>query len=260
VVTEDFEAELALSLTSRVEMRLDAEEQMITDAHTGDSGGYVSRWQGDNSPVLIKSGWGINALMLPTHLHAAIRKHLAETGKSERALSLEAGLNEKAVSQILAGKSMHPRGDTLQGLANVMGVSVSSLLSGETHQNTSKNMDRLSARNAAQHSGQADPPPLIPNALEEQVELLRALLAAKDAELAALKSGTATTIAGLEEFASRLIDAVYEDAEREGHNVDEKKILKEALETEVSLFSEAFSIPQHHRGRIASRFWRGGRK
>ncbi|MBU8540840.1 LexA family transcriptional regulator [Falsiroseomonas tokyonensis] len=62
-------------------------------------------------------------------LREAIREFLAETGMAERELSLKAGINEKAVNQILAGKSRHPRSDTVQALAQAMGRPIASLMS-----------------------------------------------------------------------------------------------------------------------------------
>ena len=51
-----------------------------------------------------------------------IRAHLAETGESMRALSLRAGLNPKAVSDILSGASGRPTAGTLAALAAALGA------------------------------------------------------------------------------------------------------------------------------------------
>ncbi|NKC30180.1 XRE family transcriptional regulator [Falsiroseomonas selenitidurans] len=61
-------------------------------------------------------------------LRDAIRDYLTETGMAERELSLRAGVNEKAVNQILTGKSRNPRSDTVQALARAMGRSVATLM------------------------------------------------------------------------------------------------------------------------------------
>lgn len=61
-------------------------------------------------------------------LRDTIRAFLADTGESETALSRRAGLNDKAVNQILAQKSQHPRGDTLAKLAEAMGRSPTELM------------------------------------------------------------------------------------------------------------------------------------
>ena len=53
-------------------------------------------------------------------------------GWSARRLSIEAGLNENFVQDILAGRSQHPRSDNLGKLANALGVSVDQLLSAES--------------------------------------------------------------------------------------------------------------------------------
>jgi len=64
-------------------------------------------------------------------LQRAIREYLARTGESERALSDRAGLNHKAVNQILNGKTETNRGSTLTKLASAMGVDPAELLRGE---------------------------------------------------------------------------------------------------------------------------------
>jgi transcriptional regulator with XRE-family HTH domain len=64
----------------------------------------------------------------PDPLRDAIREYLHRTGESARELSLKAGLNEKAIGQILNGRSQSPRGQTLARLANVLGVPISELL------------------------------------------------------------------------------------------------------------------------------------
>lgn len=61
-------------------------------------------------------------------LQRAIRDYLARTGESERALSEKAGLNHKAVNQILNGKTETNRGSTLTKLAAAMGLDLADLL------------------------------------------------------------------------------------------------------------------------------------
>lgn len=64
-------------------------------------------------------------------LAAMIRAYLAETHESERSLSLRAGLNEKAVNQILHGRITSVRGVTLSKLAGAMGIDMADLLKGD---------------------------------------------------------------------------------------------------------------------------------
>jgi phage repressor protein C with HTH and peptisase S24 domain len=64
-------------------------------------------------------------------LQRAIRDYLERTGESERALSERAGLNHKAVNQILNNKTATNRGSTLTKLATAMGVDAAELLRGE---------------------------------------------------------------------------------------------------------------------------------
>jgi len=84
--------------------------------------------QGESSPARRAISGGSLPLMADTRLQEAIRSFLERTGWSERALSTRARLNEKAVSQILTGKSQNPRIDTVESLAIVMGVAVDDLI------------------------------------------------------------------------------------------------------------------------------------
>lgn len=61
----------------------------------------------------------------------AILRYLARTGSSRRELSLRAGLNEKAVLDILRGRSMSPKGETLRKLSQAMHISVEDLIRGK---------------------------------------------------------------------------------------------------------------------------------
>ncbi len=52
----------------------------------------------------------------------ALRKHLDETGESMRALSLRAGLNPKAVSDILGRPGLRPKRATVDALSRAVGA------------------------------------------------------------------------------------------------------------------------------------------
>ena len=58
-------------------------------------------------------------------------RYMELRGLSRRALSLNAGLSEGAVKAILSGHSKHPRYDTLEKLAIVLGCTVSDLIEDE---------------------------------------------------------------------------------------------------------------------------------
>ena len=58
-------------------------------------------------------------------------RYMELRGLSRRALSLSAGLSEGAVKAILSGHSKHPRYDTLEKLATVLGCTVSDLIEDE---------------------------------------------------------------------------------------------------------------------------------
>lgn len=55
-------------------------------------------------------------------LQSHIRQHLDRTGLSQRALSIQAGLNPKAVSDILSRPGHRPKQPTVQALSAVMGI------------------------------------------------------------------------------------------------------------------------------------------
>ncbi len=57
----------------------------------------------------------------------AIRAHIAETGKSMRALSLELGQGEKFIADILSGKSKRPTPEALERLSEKIGVDLRAL-------------------------------------------------------------------------------------------------------------------------------------
>ena len=60
-------------------------------------------------------------------------RYMELRGLSRRALSLNAGLSEGAVKAILSGHSKHPRYDTLEKLAVVLGCTVSDLIEDDRH-------------------------------------------------------------------------------------------------------------------------------
>lgn len=133
MVLADHQAELPRAGASRLEVGVDAGQEHVSCTHAGDIGGYMPRCPEETSPAHGGAYWGNFPLMAkPDPLRDNIRSFLARTGMSERELSTASGLNEKAVSQILAGKSQSPRGKSLQGLSDVMGMSVSELLGGVT--------------------------------------------------------------------------------------------------------------------------------
>jgi len=57
-----------------------------------------------------------------------LERRMREAGLTQKALALNAGLNETAVRDILTGKSRHPRHDTVQKLAAVLGVGAADLI------------------------------------------------------------------------------------------------------------------------------------
>lgn len=72
-------------------------------------------------PVLIFG----NSSVTPLQLNI---KEFCDANKSSfRSLSLKAGLNEKAIQNIMSGKSKHPRTDTIAKIANVIGVSLNNI-------------------------------------------------------------------------------------------------------------------------------------
>ena len=104
-------------------------QESFTGAHKPEIGGNIAHAQGETSPVRRGDPWGIFPRMAnPDPLRDALRKHLDESGESERELSLRAGVNEKAVNQILKGKSQHPRGDTIARLAQALGRAPADLM------------------------------------------------------------------------------------------------------------------------------------
>lgn len=64
-------------------------------------------------------------------LREKMLRYMEMRGLSRRALSLNAGLSEGAVKAILSGHSRHPRYDTLEKLAAVLGCTVSDLIDDE---------------------------------------------------------------------------------------------------------------------------------
>lgn len=66
--------------------------------------------------------------MARSRLAQEIERRMGEQGFTQKALALKAGLNETAVRDILIGKSRHPRHDTVEKIAAVLGVSAAALL------------------------------------------------------------------------------------------------------------------------------------
>ncbi len=61
-------------------------------------------------------------------LSQRLQRRMAEAGLNQRSLALRAGLHEDAVRNIFRGKSLHPRHDTLERLADALGCSVGDLI------------------------------------------------------------------------------------------------------------------------------------
>lgn len=80
------------------------------------------------------------AVTLPrmTTLAERIQQRLEATGKSARSASLEAGLSDAFVRNILKGKADSPRGENLAKLARVLGTSMNWLLNGSGEPETGR--------------------------------------------------------------------------------------------------------------------------
>ena len=68
--------------------------------------------------------------MVDTHLVRELKRRMAAGGLSQKRLALAAGLNETAVRDIVSGRSRHPRHDTIEKLAAVLGCSAAELFDG----------------------------------------------------------------------------------------------------------------------------------
>lgn len=66
--------------------------------------------------------------MAKSPLARELEKRMQSADLTQKALALKAGLNETAVRDILTGKSRHPRHDTVQKLAAVLGISAADLI------------------------------------------------------------------------------------------------------------------------------------
>ena len=66
--------------------------------------------------------------MAKSPLARELEKRMQSAGMTQKALALSAGLNETAVRDILTGKSRHPRHDTIQKLAGVLGIGAADLI------------------------------------------------------------------------------------------------------------------------------------
>ena len=59
--------------------------------------------------------------MITSNLQRLLAREMERQGLSMHALSLKAGLNSSAVHSILAGRSRHPRSDTLEAIGKALG-------------------------------------------------------------------------------------------------------------------------------------------
>ena len=66
--------------------------------------------------------------MAETRLVSELKRRMAAAGLSQKRLALAAGLNETAVRDIVAGRSRHPRHDTLEKLGAALGCSAGELI------------------------------------------------------------------------------------------------------------------------------------
>jgi transcriptional regulator with XRE-family HTH domain len=71
-----------------------------------------------------------------------LRSLMAESGLNPRSLSLRAGLNATAVRDMLEGRSRFPRYDTVQSLADALGVTPATLM-GESGAGAHRESDAL---------------------------------------------------------------------------------------------------------------------
>ncbi|MDR3450581.1 MAG: helix-turn-helix transcriptional regulator [Alphaproteobacteria bacterium] len=68
-----------------------------------------------------------------------LQRLMEEQGLNPRSLSLRAGLNATAVRDMIEGRSKFPRYDTVQALADVLGVTPAFLMGGQTPDAEAKN-------------------------------------------------------------------------------------------------------------------------
>lgn len=66
--------------------------------------------------------------MAETRLVSELKRRMAAAGLSQKRLALAAGLNETAVRDIVAGRSRHPRHDTVEKLAAALGCGAAELI------------------------------------------------------------------------------------------------------------------------------------
>ena len=66
--------------------------------------------------------------MAERHLAKELKRRMAAYGLSQKGLAQRAGLNDTAVRDILAGRSRHPRHDTIQKLADALDCGVAELV------------------------------------------------------------------------------------------------------------------------------------
>jgi transcriptional regulator with XRE-family HTH domain len=65
--------------------------------------------------------------MLSEFFRAELRRRMKLRDLSARKLSRKAGLGESSIKEILAGRSQHPRSDTMAKIAKALGSSVAEL-------------------------------------------------------------------------------------------------------------------------------------
>lgn len=65
--------------------------------------------------------------MQETSLQRELRRRMDGAGYNQKSLARAAGLNQTAVRDILKGRSRHPRSDTLEALARILGCTIDQL-------------------------------------------------------------------------------------------------------------------------------------
>jgi transcriptional regulator with XRE-family HTH domain len=72
--------------------------------------------------------------MPESHLIQILRREMKRRGLNQNSLALAAGLHKDAVRNIFRGRSVSPRGKTIQALAAYLGIPVATLLGEETEE------------------------------------------------------------------------------------------------------------------------------
>lgn len=81
--------------------------------------------------------------MADNDLRANLKRELQERNRSARSVSLRAGLSASAVKHILSGASQSPSIDTLQAIANELGVPVAKLTGSDVPRSDPAALQRL---------------------------------------------------------------------------------------------------------------------